>query len=673
MGFAQHQSAVDFIEGSIVITPVPKQKKIIGSVAYTFKTLAAIDSLYLNAKNIVFTSVLLDGKDAVHTNNNKQITINKQFEKGTTHTLFLAYTCQPKQTVYFIGWEDKIVGNEQIWTQGQGKYTSHWVPSFDDMKEKVIFNLAITVPHKYTVIANGKLTETKDTIEREQQEWIFNMKQPMSSYLLAFAVGKYNKQEVQSRKGLLIENYFYPKDSALVEPTYRFTKKIVDFLEEEIGYPYPWQNYKQIPVQEFLYAGMENTGTTIFSDGYMIDSTGLVDKNFVNVAAHEMAHQWFGNLVTEESAAQHWLHEGFATYYAYLAEKEIFGNDYFYWKLFNTSKVLKAQDENGNGTALLDPKASSLTFYEKGAWALVILKEKIGEEAFNKAVKNYLKKNQFKTVTVSDFLSDIATVSSLKTSKFKEEWLAAKRFPWEIANEYLLEKSTSIREYIKIVSSKDQNWVSAPLSPFIKCQLIEDNKDQLKASEWENLLSDPSLKVRQAAIKNIDSLPKKSQKKAAQLLQDKSYMTQETALLKLWIAFPENRKKRLMQTKGVIGLPNKNVRLLWLTLALITQDFELENKEDYLQELQSYTKAVHNPEIRQNAFSFLKEIAAIDKEVLGNLLIATRHHSWQFKIFARRFLDELLQGQKHGAMIETLLEELNEDDLRYLKTKLEQK
>ncbi len=84
-----------------------------------------------------------------------------------------------------------------------------------------------------------------------------------------------------------------------------------DFLEDEIGFPYPWQNYKQVPVHDFFYAGMENTSLTIFSDAFVVDSIGFNDRNYINVNAHELAHQWFGDLVTAKSGEHHWLQEGF--------------------------------------------------------------------------------------------------------------------------------------------------------------------------------------------------------------------------------------------------------------------------------------------------------------------------------------------------------------------------
>ena len=185
--------------------------------------------------------------------------------------------------MYFVGWENK--GRNQIWTQGQGKYTSNWLPSIDDVNDKIEFDLKFVAPKDYQVLSNGILKSKTDNIRHVL--WEYDMQKPMSSYLVAVAVGKYNKKTNISKSGIPLEYYYYPEDSLKVEPTYRFSKKMFDFLEEEIGFAYPWQNYKQVPVHDFLYSGMENTSLTIFSDDFMVDEIGFNDKNYVNVNAHE--------------------------------------------------------------------------------------------------------------------------------------------------------------------------------------------------------------------------------------------------------------------------------------------------------------------------------------------------------------------------------------------------
>src|SRR5690606_220000 len=103
----------------------------------------------------------------------------------------------------------------------------------------------------------------------DQILWEYDMKNPMSSYLLAIAMGNFDFVQTQSKSGVKIKNYFNSQDKAKVEPTYRYTTQIMNLYEDEIGVRYPWQEYKQVGVQDFLYAGMENTTLTIFSDSYM--------------------------------------------------------------------------------------------------------------------------------------------------------------------------------------------------------------------------------------------------------------------------------------------------------------------------------------------------------------------------------------------------------------------
>ena len=299
LGISQHQENVDFTHATVTIKIDPVKKEIEGRVLYSLRILNNVDTVFLDARNMNFSSVLLNNKKAKYSNNKKIISIKRKFKQGKTYQLALNFKTAPRQTVYFVGWDDDDLTNNQIWTQGQGKYTSHWLPSFDDMNEKVEFDMNITFDEAYDVVTNGKLQSQSGN--EGLKTWSYNMDYPMSSYLLAFVIGNYHKIDLISESQIPIALYYYPGDSTKTEPTYRYTKKIFDFLEKEIGVSYPWQNYKQLPVRDFLYAGMENTGTTLFSDAYVIDSMAFIDKNFVNVNAHEMAHQWFGDLVTEKN------------------------------------------------------------------------------------------------------------------------------------------------------------------------------------------------------------------------------------------------------------------------------------------------------------------------------------------------------------------------------------
>ncbi|TLF44752.1 M1 family metallopeptidase [Maribacter aurantiacus] len=692
--YPQHQEKVDFLHAAIEIRPILNEKRIDGQVLYTFKVLERVDSVWLDARNMEFAEVRLDGKSIGIGYADGKLTIGHSFEKGSTHELLIRYSCSPKQTVYFIDLENEKSYNSsnnnmnlvaersrsQVWTQGQGKYTSHWLPSFDAMEEKVEFDMDITVDTGFEVIANGILLqrETKDEVTK----WQFDMVKPMSSYLLAFVIGEYDKQELMSESGVALENYFYPEDSLRVEPTYRYTKEIFDFFETEIGVAYPWQNYKQVPVHDFLYAGMENTGATIFSDAYVIDSTAFIDRNYVNINAHEMAHQWFGNLVTEKDGNHHWLHEGFATYYAYLAEKQLFGADHFYWKLFDTAHQLEELSESGKGESLLDPKASSLTFYEKGAWALVMLREEVGDDAFRKGVASYLEKYAFKNVTVQDFLREMEIASKKNLNDFKSKWLDSTEFHWDDAKTYLTGKNESLKNYFYLQDQIDSSdgldneklmglWNQETPVPF-KTQLLFEDFNQIPESTIHKIsANENSLEVRQALAMSIPKVTPEFKTYFEPFLQDKSYLTQEYALFKLWEAFPENRVVYLNKLEDVVGLPNKNVRLLWLALALVTPEYNPAQKQEYLAELVHYSDPNFNPEVRQGAFQYLFQINGLTDTALRNLILATDHHSWQFRSYVRNLLDELLKDAELKNRLVAVAQKLKDADLRYLKTKIE--
>ena len=678
LGSAQHQNKVDFTHGEIMIGVFPHTKEIKGHVTYTLNAREPIDSVFLDAQKMNFEAVKIDGKKVKFSNTGKRLTLFKKLKKGKSYTLFIAYAAKPKQTVYFSGWNDNIKGNEQIWTQGQGKYTSHWLPSFDAMEEKVEFDLAIVIDEDFEVIANGQLMHNRKSLEKTRM-WSFDMKKPMSSYLLAFAIGKYKKQELISATGIPIENYYYPLDSLKVEPTYRHTKQIFDFLEAEIGFPYPWQNYKQIPVRDFLYAGMENTTATIFSDGYVIDSTAFVDKNYVNVNAHELAHQWFGNLVTEKDGNHHWLHEGFATYYAQLTEKEIHGDDHYYWKLYSSLMQLQAGVDRGEGQRLTDPKASSLIFYEKGAWALYMLRKQIGDAAFKKGIQSYLETYQFKNATIADFLKVLEMASGQDLSEFKEQWLKNTALPIKAAKEQLGEDSESLAVWFAIEEELQKAQTDAldyaaywekTNSIHLKKHILDTYSGVINQNLWIKAFASDTIPIRQVISRKMDRITIALKDKYESLLADESYVTVENALFKLWMSYPNEKARYLEETRGMVGLPNKNIRLLWLTLAILTNDFDSRNTQAYFKELGSYTSSTYGWEIRMGAFQYLNQALGLDEDSLRNLVEATNHHSWQFKKFARDLLKELLKDSDYRTRLERLAEELEPEEVHYLKTNL---
>ncbi|MGK0253879.1 MAG: aminopeptidase N [Mariniflexile sp.] len=647
---AQQTEYVDFISATANIFFGDLSKNEVGGIiSYEFDILKNTDSMYVDANGFYEIEYILDGKETGELYDGKHLIIKYPFKSRTHHKIDIVWKTMPKKAMYFIDW-DYEDGNNQIWTQGQGKYTSNWLPSIDDMNDKIEFDLNITFNNDFEVVANGKLANKQ--INESTTTWHYDMQQPMSSYLIALAIGKYKKKVETSKSGIPLEMYYYPEDSAKVEPTYRFTKRMFDFLEEEISVLYPWQNYKQIPVKDFLYAGMENTSATIFTDSFVIDSIAFIDKNYVNVNAHELAHQWFGDLVTETSGTHHWLQEGFATYYALLAEKEVFGEDYYYWRLYEYAQELLEQDNAGQSTSLLDSKSSSITFYKKGAWVLHIMREQVGAKAFKKAVKNYLLKNKFKNVETNDFISEVEKASGQDLSEFVKIWLESADFEYKKVLESL-NKSKFIDEYLttdcKVYNPKCDLYVSSKISDEVKIKVISQNPNLIKKEDFNN-----SIKVRQAIAQNLKEIPLELKEDYESLLNDNSYITLETALFNLCNNFPKDKFKYLEKTKEIQGFNNKSIRMLWIALVLNTQDFEEVNKQDYFSELVGYTSPNYDFEKRETAFTYLNAMGIYNETVIFNLINATKHHNWRFKEYSKSLLEYLKKDEKYKTLITNL-------------------
>jgi aminopeptidase N len=664
--FAQQTKFVDFksVLGKIEINPI--EKSVSGQVTYNFEVKSSIDTIKIDAQNMTFTNLKINNSVVSYTNSGKKMALFEGYAIGK-NTLTFNYLAKPKQTMYFVGADENL----QIWTQGQGKNTSNWFPSFDDANEKVIFNLDVNFDKNFQVISNGILDRKVDN--SETIDWHYRMKKPMSSYLLMLTIGKFEVQKEKSKSGIPLRFYIENEDVSKLESTYRYSKTIFDFFEKEIGVKYPWEVYKQIPVRDFLYAGMENTSATVFSRDFVVDEIGFDDKNYVNVNAHELAHQWFGDLVTANNGKHHWLQEGFATYYALLAEKEVFGDDYFYYKLYSISQQLKSVSKTDT-IPILNDKASSLTFYQKGAWALHVLREEIGAKVFQKAVHNYLMKYSFKNANTDNFLDEIRKISKYDVDSFRIKWLESSGFDNQIATE-LLSKNQSIIALFEIqklrnkpflenqavFEKKMQSDVYFPIKEEILYQ-IESVSFADKANLLRLAMATNDVNVRQAIANTTPKIPLDFKMEFETLLVDKSYITREVALNTLWSQFPEDQIKYLEKSKDWVGFNDKNLRILWLTLALGTKDYELDNKAKFYDELLNYCSPKFESSVRQNALENVLFMNDKDKNVLPFLVNSLTSHKWQFSKFGREKIRLLLKNPNVRTYFETLMATLNKDE-----------
>lgn len=656
--FSQQSDKVDFLEMNAEVEVDTISFKVKGNVQIRFKALQNIDSVYLDGVNMTIKASENSLYKIVEEDNKIWITSN--FKKDKEYTAEFSYECEPRQTVYFVGFKSGIKEySSQVWTQGQGKYTSHWLPSLDDMNDKLIFNITYLAPKNYEVVANGKLSRTRSRLNHKS--WAYEMKKPMSSYLVAFAMGDFKRTTSKSDNGTPLQLYLETRHADKVSSTYKYHNEIFNFLENKIRINYPWQNFKQVPVRDFLYAGMENTTLNTFSEEFVVDETGVNDKSFVNVQAHELAHQWFGNLVTETSSKHHWLHEGFATFYALEAEREIFGEDYYYFKIYKTAEELKTLSDTGKGQVLVNTGGSSLTYYQKGAWALIILRDIVGAEVFENAVENYLNKNAFKNVSTEDFISEVETEYGESLIDFEERWLKQKAFKSRETLQFL-KKNEFIQDYMKLAAYRETRLtlkeelidesLNFPVNDYLGQEAVYQLNGQdleLSIPLYKKALQTNNLYVRQAVASSLTEIPKQLKTDYESLLKDDSYTTLEKALLHLWMSFPNERHKYLDKTKDISGFGDKNVKLLWLTLNLATPDYNPKQKSKVFKELSSYTQPGYPYQIRQHAFGYLYQIDTFTEANYKDLMQGVFHPVWQFQKFCRELMDTLMTSNEHKA------------------------
>ncbi len=664
-------SHVDFQTASAQVVFKQDVEEVSGTINFEITINSNVDSVFVDAKNLIDYEVRFNGSKADSLRyDGERLILYAQLDKTSTNKLSIDFTSRPDKALYFID-VDQDGAWEQAWTQGQGKYTSNWLPSIDDTSDKMIWNMQVTVPKDMQAISNGakrrfETSEDKDT-------YSYGMLRPMSSYLVALIIGDYEMYSEQTESGVTLQFYYYPSERDKAFATYHDTREVFDYLVKEIGMEYPWQVYRQVPVKDFLYSGMENTSTTVFNDQFLVDEIGVNDRDYLNVNAHELAHQWFGNLVTAQSGSDHWLQEGFATYYALLAEREIYGDSYFAMQLYQYAEALIELSNKPTKKSLTDPGASSLTFYQHGAWALHALKDMVGESRFRESVQRYLQTYAYSNATTDDFVKIVEEVSQKDLTSFRKLWLETPHFPVEESLR-LLRKDLFMEAYFQLAARRLDTFedaqatykevLEAPAQVELVKEMIaqlavhdDDRKHPLliKASE----LDDP--KINQLISMSQQEVNTHNRNMIEGFLNADSYITRENALYLLW-QYTSDRKKVLVQADELWENYSPSLRMAWCAMALNTNNFKKSEALEFLTELQKYTSPEYDTQTRTAAFDYLINMNAMSEQNYNDLMEASTHHVWRFYENSRDLLRSLYKKPESRSVINQILLKMDADE-----------
>jgi aminopeptidase N len=416
---------VDFIHMLLEVDFEPEAGKVNGLVHYEFTPKQQkVDTLFLDAPGIDIHYVLLDGDTMRFYTNEAGLIIQfaKTLSWGDKHKLSIGYTAFPEKGIYFIGWNDPTRRRrKQIWTQGQGIDNRHWIPCYDDVNDKLITETKITFTTGYEVISNGVLKSKTDR-QDGYTTWHYAMSKPHVVYLVMIAVGDFAYKDMVSKSGVVSRQYYYPDEPQCFEPTYQYSNEMMDWIEEELGVPYPWEIYRNVPVQDFIYGAMENTTATIFGDFYLQDSRAALERNYIGTNAHELTHQWFGDYITEWSGTHHWLHESFATHYAKHFKRHIFGEDYYQWdRRGEMESSWRAAKQNSLPVA--HSQAGAARHYPKGSLVIDMMRYVLGEDQFRKVMTAFLEQYPYDMVDTHLFYLEFIKNLGINLDWFFDQWL----------------------------------------------------------------------------------------------------------------------------------------------------------------------------------------------------------------------------------------------------------
>jgi aminopeptidase N len=321
----------------------------------------------------------------------------------------------------------------QIWTQGETQSNSVWFPTIDNPNTKMLQDFFITVDDKYTTLSNGVLSESKKNTDGTRTDH-WHLDKPHSPYLAMMAIGEFKKVVDEPWNGKEVSYYVEKNYEPYAKAIFGETKEMIEFFSNKLGVPYAWQKYAQVVVRDYVSGAMENTSATLHGD-FMVYQTAreMIDgKKGTSVIAHELFHQWFGDLVTSESWSNLPLNESFATYGEYLwAEFKNGRESADYHHYLSKQGYLGSQKEVNLIRYYYEDKEDMFDAfsYNKGGQVLHMLRKTVGDEAFFAALKKYLETNKFKAAEIHHLRLAFEDVTGRDMNWFFNQWFLNKGRP----------------------------------------------------------------------------------------------------------------------------------------------------------------------------------------------------------------------------------------------------
>jgi aminopeptidase N len=341
-------------------------------------------------------------------------------------------------------WPDRPA---QLHSKGQPENNSYWFPCHDFPNDRLSTEIIATVPAAYEVVSNGRLVKvenralsTRDATGKMQADsrlgmyrrWHWKQELPHVPYLVTFVVGRFDVVEVKEKGKVPLPVYAPTGRGGDAKPNFRNTERMISFFERTFDEKYPWDQYAQVMVHNYASGATENTSATSFADGAIWSTEGLLDHDPDGLIAHELAHQWFGDLLTCRSWEHIWINEAWATYSEALWFGERDGPIGYEAELVREFQSTLSGDTGSSphhggmvSKYFSTPRevfSRAASPYAKGSSILHMLRKKVGDVAFFKATAMYVDRFRLKETETFEFQAIMEEVSGEALDQFFTQW-----------------------------------------------------------------------------------------------------------------------------------------------------------------------------------------------------------------------------------------------------------
>jgi aminopeptidase N len=343
---------------------------------------------------------------------------------------------------YFTG-PDQDYPNKryQAWSQGQDEDTRYWIPTFDYPNQKATTEIIASVPKGFTAVSNGALLEHKDL--GEFTRFHYKLGTPHVTYLISLVVAEFTEITDAGPDGLPVQYFVSPGCEEDGKRAFGNTPKMIAAYAKRIGVSYPYEKYSQVAVQDFIFGGMENTSSTTQTDRALHDARAHLDLSSDPLVSHELAHQWFGDLLTCRDWSHGWLNEGFATFMervwvesniAEYGSEEMAREEGKYYSYIDLKEHQSEDSEKYRRPIVCNTYIEPIDLfdthlYQKGGLVLNLVRATLGEELFWRSINLYVTRHRGQSVETFDLIRAIEDATGQNMRRFFDEWIFSGGYP----------------------------------------------------------------------------------------------------------------------------------------------------------------------------------------------------------------------------------------------------